>query len=133
MSALLYYLPLFYNQYLVGLTDGAEAVRYNESGAALHQGFKACLYQAFAFSIEVRGGFVKYKDARIGKYSAGNGNTLPLSPRKLHPTLSYQRIKPIGKAVGKLLHVGCMHRLHQLRFGSIWAREKYVLTNSAFK
>ena len=81
MAALLCYFALFYHQDLVSLADSAEAVRDDECGTALHQGFEAGLYQAFTFGVEVGGSFVEDKNARISKYGSCDGNTLSLSSR----------------------------------------------------
>ena len=61
------------NQDQISMGDGAEAMGDDERGSPLQQAFQAVLDQAFAFAVEVAGGFVEDQYARVSENRASNG------------------------------------------------------------
>ena len=51
MAALLNNAPAFHDDYAVGMLNGAQAVRNNQRGAALHEALQGFLHQAFRFVV----------------------------------------------------------------------------------
>ena len=61
---------------------------------------------AFAFGVEVAGGFVEDQDLRVGEDGAGDGDALPLAAAELHAALADERVVAVGQCVDELVGVG---------------------------
>ena len=81
----------------VGVGDGAEAVGDDEAGAAFHERDEAGLDDAFAFGVEVAGGFVEDEDLGVGQHGAGDGDALPLAAAEFDAALADERVVAVGQ------------------------------------
>src|SRR5258708_23965858 len=113
--------PLFNNgtilnhKDLVGLADGAQAVGNDEGGPSPQQAPQTLLDKGLTFGIEIRGCLIQNQNPRIRQYGAGNGNALPLPPRKFDTALSNQGIEAFLKTILKLLNMDRFQRRQEPR------------------
>ena len=77
MGAALHDLAFLQHHDLVGVADGAKAVRDHDRGAVLHHLVDRILHEAFAFRVERGSGFVQNKDRRVFDQRPCNGKPLP--------------------------------------------------------
>src|ERR1700722_19748796 len=84
VRAVLHDLSLLHDHDLIGPADRRETVCNHECRAPLHEIRKAMLNHLFRLGVETRCGFIQYQDARFGKDSAGNRNSLALAAGKLY-------------------------------------------------
>src|SRR5690348_7349146 len=68
-----------YDEDLIGMFNGGEAVGGDEGSAAGHQAAQGALHQRFRMQVEIGGGFIQYEDAWIGNNGAGDGDALPFA------------------------------------------------------
>src|SRR5215469_12212055 len=64
VGAALHDRPILYNQDLIGLQDGREAVRYDDGSASSESAFQGPLNSRFRFGIEMSCGLVKNDNVR---------------------------------------------------------------------
>jgi hypothetical protein len=67
------------DDYLVRITDGAQAVSNDEAGAAFHQAQQSLLDAHLGARVHAAGGFIQDQDGRIGQDGARDGEHLALS------------------------------------------------------
>ena len=133
MCAPLHNPPLFDDQYLAGLPDGAEPVRNDEGRPPMHQFAQALLDEGLAFGVQVGSRFIQDDDLGVGQYGAGDGDALPLPAGKLDAPLADQRIQAVFEAVGEFVDVGGPDGLLQLLLRGLRPGEEDILPYGALE
>lgn len=64
------------NEDEIGVSDGAEAMGYDEAGAAGHEALESLLDETFGGGVHAGGGFVEDEDRTVAKESAGDADAL---------------------------------------------------------
>ena len=83
MGSLLGHLSVLNDNQLIGIAEGGESVGDHNGGLSTGENAEGVLNQLFGFGIHGRGGFVQNQDLGITENGAGDGDSLPLSARKI--------------------------------------------------
>ena len=89
------------------MADCAQAMGDHERGAAAQQLFEALLDQAFAFAVQVAGGFVEDEDPGVGQDGSRDRKPLPLAAAQAHSALTDHGVVPVAQAFDEFGGVGC--------------------------
>ena len=84
--------------------DGGQAVRDDDDGALLHQGFNGALHGAFAFGVQRRRRLVEHDDGRVFEQGARDADALALAPDKRPPASPMRVCQPCGRRSMKSRH-----------------------------
>ena len=103
MRALLHNVALLHHQNVVGVLNGAKAVRHHDAGAVLHITLQGLLYVLLRFGVEGGGGFVQNKNGRIAQNGSGNANALPLPAAEFAAALAHVGLVAAGQALYKIV------------------------------
>ena len=117
----------------VGVRDRAESMRDDEAGAMAREHSQAGLNQAFAFRVQVAGGFVQDQDSRIGQHGPGDGQSLSLSAAELHASFADDGVVTLGKIGDELVGVGRLRRLNDVLVGGVFAAVGDIRGDRAIK
>ena len=96
---------------LVGITDSREAMGDDESGASLHDGVHAPLYELFGTGVYRGCCLVENEDGGIGNGSAGNSQQLALSHTEVTSVATEQGVIAIGQTTDEVrgsYQLGCL-------------------------
>jgi hypothetical protein len=88
------------------MTDRAEAMGDDETGAAGHQRSEGLLDEPLVFRVELAGGFVENQDVRIGEHGAGDGDALALPAGEAQAALADRRVVTLGQFGDEVVGVG---------------------------
>jgi len=124
-------LALFYDENLVGATDGGEAVGDHEGGAALHEEVEAVLDEGLGFGVERARGLVEYEDAGVGEDGARDGEALALTAGELDAALADDGVVAFGKTLGELVDSRDGAGFEEVFFAGGGAGEFYVFADGA--
>ena len=97
MVALLHDLTVVDEADFIRVLDGGKPVRDDEARAALEQVVQPGLQRFLGTRIDVRRGFVKNQDARVGKQHACERYQLALAGGKRGTTLLHHRVVTVGQ------------------------------------
>ena len=101
---------LLYDENLVRLTDGREAVGYDDRCPS-SKGCPKCLLDCYlGFRIEVGCSLIKHDDVRSFQQETGNGNALLLTTGKPVSPISDNRIQTISQGIDKCEYLGTPER-----------------------
>ena len=84
---------------MVGLFDGAQAMRNDDRRSAFEKLGHGLMQFVFGFGIESRGSFVEYHDFRVCYDHAGDRHSLPLPARQAHALSADDGVKSLGQFV----------------------------------
>ena len=125
--------PVFQHHNAVSMHDGGKPMCNHKAGATAHECLQRFLNSAFAFSVKIGSGFVKYQDARVSKERARNGDALPLSARESNAAFADGGFVTLGHGFDEAVCIGGagspVHAFHR-RAGIGVAN---VVCNSAIK
>ena len=83
---------MLHHHHAIGVLNGAEPVRHDQSGAALHEALQGFLHQPFRLVVQRRCGLIQQQDRRVFVNGARNGQALALPARKLRGVVPHHRI-----------------------------------------
>ena len=131
MAALLHDLPVVDVADLIRILDGGKPVRDDEARASLEQMVQTGLQRLLGTRIDVRRGFVKNQDARVGKQHACERYQLALAGGKRGTTLLHHRVVTVGQVHDEIVRMHCFGRGHDLLVGGVQLAVTNVLTHVA--
>ena len=79
MRALLEDVAVLHIEYHVRVANGAQAVRYDEAGAAAHEAVHRVLYELLGVGVDVARGLVEYHYLGVRGHGPGDGQELSLA------------------------------------------------------
>src|SRR6185369_13292020 len=124
---------IFDHQNLLGASNGGEAMRDDERGAAFHEVGEAFLDGGLRFGIQAAGSLVEDQDARVGKNGTGDGDALALSAGELDAAFADDGVVFLLELFGKLIDAGDAAGGEDLLVGGCGTREADVFADRAVK
>lgn len=142
VGAALLHLAILHHEDLIGVTDRAKSVRHDHHGLLprADQLVQSLLNLVFALRVKGRRCLIKKEHLRLANEGTGDGDSLLLSTRELHATLTDQSFVAIGEqgsvvneVVSTGLATGVIHSFVDfcLAFSLQVEAVKNVLGNSA--
>ncbi len=103
----------------------------DEGSATVQEGAQTLLHQHLGEGIDVGGGLIQDKDARVGQKRAGEGDELALAHAEVATTLANGRVVALGEARNQVVCADDTGGLFYLRVGGVEATVADVLANAA--
>ena len=106
MRALFDNLAVVDHYHPIGITDGAQAVRDHEAGAALHQSQQRFLNARLGAGIDAARRFVEDQDAGVGQHRARNRQQLALALTEVAGSFREKRLITVRQLPDEVIGVG---------------------------